>query len=435
MISLKQILSKSTLARNTVYMLGGRGVRMVIQAIYFLVIARALGASQYGAFVGAVSLVAIAVPFSSWGMGFILIRKVSRDRTAFRRSWGDALCVTLISGGILLGLAALSSRWIWGRSIPVSVLLLVGLSDLFAVRLVDLATQAFVAVELLRKTAEVNVILSLSRMLGAMVLLFSVAHPTASSWTLLYLGTGVIAATYSFVAVTRTLGLPEFGLRMSRAEFKEGFYFAIGLASQTIYNDVDKTMLVRLSGLEAAGIYGAAYRIIDALFAPISSLVYAAYARFFRHGAHGISEGMRFARKLLVYSIPYGLLTAATLALASPVLPKLLGADFADSGAALRWLSPLILFKCIHYFYADSLAGAGFQGIRAAVQLGVAGVNVVVNLWLIPAYSWRGAAWASLVSDGLLLVCLWAVTHGLTRKESTQLTMPLLQCAGSKSND
>jgi len=46
-ISLKQILSKSTLARNAVWMLGGRGVRMVIQAIYFLVIARALGASQY----------------------------------------------------------------------------------------------------------------------------------------------------------------------------------------------------------------------------------------------------------------------------------------------------------------------------------------------------------------------------------------------------
>ena len=252
---------------------------------------------------------------------------------------------------------------------------------------------------------------------------------------MLYLATGVIAAAYSFVAVTRTLGRPEFALRMSRAEFKEGFYFAIGLASQTIYNDVDKTMLVRLSGLEAAGIYGAAYRIIDASFAPIGSLVYAAYARFFRHGAQGLPEGMRFARKLLAYSIPYGLLTTAVLALVSPVLPKLLGADFADSTAALRWLSPLILFKCIHYFYADSLAGAGFQGIRAAVQLGVAGVNVVLNLWLMPPYSWRGAAWASLVSDGLLLVCLWAVTHGLTRKESPQLAKSLLQCAGSKSDE
>ncbi len=417
MISLKQILSKSTLARNAVWMLGGRGVRMVIQAIYFLVIARALGASHYGAFVGAVSLVAIAVPFSSWGMGFILIRKVSRDRTAFRRSWGDALCVTLISGGILLGLAALTSRWVWGRSIPVSVLLLVGMSDLFAVRLVDLATQAFVAVELLRKTAEVNVILSLSRLLGAAVLPFAVARPTVSSWTMLYLATGVIAAAYSFVAVTRTLGRPEFALRMSRAEFKEGFYFAIGLASQTIYNDVDKTMLVRLSGLEAAGIYGAAYRIIDASFAPIGSLIYAAYARFFRHGAHGLPEGMRFARKLLAYSVPYGLLTTAVLALVSPVLPKLLGADFADSTAALRWLSPLILFKCIHYFYADCLSGAGFQGVRAAIQLAIAGVNVLLNLWLIPAYSWKGAAWASIASDGALAMFLYAATATLEHRK------------------
>src|SRR5438093_1596478 len=289
-------------------MLGGRGVRMVIQAIYFLVIARALGASHYGAFVGAVSLVAIAVPFSSWGMGFILIRKVSRDRTAFRRSWGDALCVTLISGGILLGLAALTSRWVWGRSIPVSVLLLVGMSDLFAVRLVDLATQAFVAVELLRKTAEVNVILSLSRLLGAAVLPFAVARPTVSSWTMLYLATGVIAAAYSFVAVTRTLGRPEFALRMSRAEF-------------------------------------------------------------------------------------------------------------ADSTAALRWLSPLILFKCIHYFYADCLSGAGFQGVRAAIQLAIAGVNVLLNLWLIPAYSWKGAAWASIASDGALAMFLYAATATLEHRK------------------
>jgi hypothetical protein len=27
---------------------------------------------------------------------------------------------------------------------------------------------------------------------------------------------------------------------------------------------------------------------------------------------------------------------------------------------------------------------------------------VLINLWLIPQYSWRGAAWASLASDGLL---------------------------------
>ena len=74
------------------------------------------------------------------------------------------------------------------------------------------------------------------------------------------------------------------GFRLSRPEFKEGFYFAVSQASQTIYNDLDKTMLVRLGGLEATGIYGAAYRIVDVSFAPVGALTQATLARFFRHG-------------------------------------------------------------------------------------------------------------------------------------------------------
>jgi hypothetical protein len=34
---------------------------------------------------------------------------------------------------------------------------------------------------------------------------------------------------------------------------------------------------------------------------------------------------------------------------------------------------------------------------------------------LIPAYGWRGAAWASLASDGLLAVTLWLVAIYLWR--------------------
>ena len=424
MITLTKKLAQTTLARNTFWMLGGRGVRMIIQAVYFLVIARVLGASQYGAFVGTVSLVAIAVPFSSWGMGFILVRKVSRDRMLFSRAWGDALSVTCVSGGILLALVVLTSRWLWGQSIPLGLLLLVGVADLFAVRLVDLATQAFVAVELLRKTAEVNTVLSTLRLLGAVIVSLAVRHASASSWALVYLGTGILAAIYSFLAMARAFGLPQLGFRMSWAEFKEGFYFAIGLASQTIYNDVDKTMLVRLSGLEAAGIYAAAYRIVDAAFAPVGSLVYAAYARFFRHGAQGIGEGMRFARKLLAYSIPYGLLTMTLLAITAPLLPKVLGSDFSASSAALLWLSPLVLFKSIHYFFADCLSGAGFQRIRAVIQLFIAGVNVLLNLWLMPTYSWRGAAWASLASDGLFVIAMWATTALLVRRSCLEVLQP-----------
>ena len=39
-----------------------------------------------------------------------------------------------------------------------------------------------------------------------------------------------------------------------------------------------------------------------------------------------------------------------------------------------------------------------------------------LNLWLIPAYSWRGAAWASLASDGALAIAIWTVILALEAK-------------------
>jgi O-antigen/teichoic acid export membrane protein len=228
---------------------------------------------------------------------------------------------------------------------------------------------------------------------------------------------------YAVAAVTLALGRPSLGPRLSRAELHEGFYFSVGQASATVYNDIDKTMLVRLGGLDATGIYGAAYRIVDVSFAPLSALVSAAAASFFRHGASGIAGSTRFARKLLPYSAGYGLLAAASLFLGSSVLPAILGRGFAATALALRWLSPLVFLRSVHYFLADSLSTSGHQRRRASVQLGIVGLNVLLNLWLIPIFSWRGAAWASLATDAVLVLALFVAIVSIRRDtETSQVT-------------
>ena len=91
----------------------------------------------------------------------------------------------------------------------------------------------------------------------------------------------------------------------------------------------------------------------------------------------------------------------------------------------MRWLAILPLLKTIHYFLADSLSGAGYQGIRAAGQIFVALTNVGLNFWLIPLYSWRGAAWSSIACDGLLAVVMYCILVSVKSKEarlSTQLS-------------
>jgi O-antigen/teichoic acid export membrane protein len=94
-----------------------------------------------------------------------------------------------------------------------------------------------------------------------------------------------------------------------------------------------------------------------------------------------------------------------------------LGSEYHASVEALRWLAPILILRTVHRFYSNSLTGAGFQGARTAAQAGVALFNVLLNLWLIPAYSWRGAAWSSLASDALLLVSTVLIVDRLGRFE------------------
>ena len=403
-------------------MAGGQGVRIVLQAVYFLLIAHSLGVSAYGAFVGAVSLVALVAPFASWGTGFILLREVARDPTTFRRYWGGALCVLAITGCIFLALVLLASKTFWGDVIPIRLLLLVGISDIIVVRLIDVTNQAFVAVEVLKKSAELYVVLSAARTIAAVCLRFFDRSPTASSWALLYLASAIVAAIYGLVLITRTLGFPRLGMPFSRSDFSEGFYFAVIQSSQTVYNDIDKAMLVRLGGLEATGIYAAAYRIVDVAFVPIAALVYSTLAAFFRYGENGILGVIHYAKRFLPFAVGYGLIATGLLFAASPLLPILLGADFARSALALRWLSPIVLFRAVHYLLANSLSGSGNQAVRAFIQVGIVGLNVLLNLCLIPSFSWRGAAWASLASDGALVACLftavWILCRHLSRFKS-----------------
>ena len=77
-------IRSSPLARNTGWMMAGNGLRLLIQVAYFVVIARSLGTSGYGAFVGASALVAFVAPFSGLGFGNLLVQHASRDRTTSR---------------------------------------------------------------------------------------------------------------------------------------------------------------------------------------------------------------------------------------------------------------------------------------------------------------------------------------------------------------
>jgi O-antigen/teichoic acid export membrane protein len=406
----------SVLARNTLWVIIGQGLRLIIQAVYFTVIARSLGANNYGAFVGAVALVAIAGPFGTLGSGNLLVKNVSRDKSAFARYWGQALLITLISTSVLFTAIVLLSHLLLPASIPVALVILVGGADLFGFCLITLSIFAFQAVEQFKWTATISVLMSAGRLIGALVLVSMHRHPTALQWGQIYCFATVAVAVTALTLVTVKLGRPHFNLHRSAYEFREGFYFSSSVSAQTIYNDIDKMMLARIGTLDATGIYGAAYRLIDVSFVPISSLLAAANPSFFRKGADGISATQHYAKRLTARGVIYAALVTVGILLFGGVVPYVLGPEYERTVEALRWLALIPVLRTLHYFFSDALTGAGHQGIRCGIQASVAIINVLINLWLIPRYSWRGAAWASLASDALLACGIGLAVYILNRQ-------------------
>jgi O-antigen/teichoic acid export membrane protein len=205
------------------------------------------------------------------------------------------------------------------------------------------------------------------------------------------------------------LGKARFVLFHIKNNLREGFYFSLSPSSQSVYNDFDKSILPKYASLEIAGNYSAAYKIIDALCIPIKAMLQTFFARFFIKGADGLNASRKFACKLFPVFFLYSVLAVLFLILFSRYIPLLFGNSYKEAENIIMILSPVIVFRAVHSLGADTLTGAGMQGKRSIIQVMVAILNTVMCLMLIPMYGWLGAAWASLVSDGILAFLIWII--------------------------
>ena len=408
------------LARNTLWMTFGQGVRILVQFVYFVLIARILHSEGYGAFSGVVALVAVLVPFAGWGSGSLLIQNVARAPQVFPVYWGRALVITVISAIVLLVIALLLGWLILPKSVSLLIVLWVAISDLFFARVLEISGQAFQAFQKMSKTAMTWILLACTRVSAVLLLIKLKTQDDLLTWSILYMCGTACVALFAFLWVCAKHGRPRWDFFHWHDEIGEGFFFAVGLSAKRIYMDSDKTLLTRFSTLDAAGIYSAAARVIDVAFVPVSSLLASAYARFFIHGGHGIRGSVSFTKRLMPVAVIYAALVGVVTYLCAPVLPWLLGNEYADTASAARWLAAVPLLMTFHQFAAYSLTGADKQHIRAGCEFLVAILNVALNLILIPLFTWKGSAFAIIVSETVLVLILWVVIKLMVVREAAQ---------------
>jgi len=310
----------------------------------------------------------------------------------------------------------------------------IAVSDALFGKLVQLAGRAFQGAGQMRDSAKLTAFINVGRACLAAALYCYArhwgAHPDAYTWARIYWLSPFVVAVIGFWMVTSKLGWPRFE-DPRPGDLSEGFSFSLSGSSITAYNDIDKTFLVSLGQTYAAGIYSAAYRVVDVASAPLYGIYAAATPGLFREGARSVGHANAQTSRLLMRTVPYGVAVALALYCGAGLLPRLFGASFQGSVAVLRWLCLLPLLRVLHYAWGTTITASASQWNRTATQLGAAGLNLLLNFLLIPRWSWQGAALASLLTDGSLALSsrlvLWRIQRReeLTRQESSSQLVPL----------
>jgi O-antigen/teichoic acid export membrane protein len=385
------------------------GVRLLTSLALFLVLAHVWGPTDFGTFAYPYALAAILVRIVDYGFTLQIARDVGRSPERIHEIVGRAIGAKLV---LLVPTLAVSG--VVASQLPNGS----SYSILFALLLLDAVVGSF-ALFLnvpLRALGRFDREASIST---AANLLFFVATISAA-----VAGAGPVTVAALFV-LSRCLflclaargyaqifgGRPHIilGRRSLAGTLSTGFPYAVHMVVGTLFLQVDTLVIQQIMGAYHVGLYQGGMRLLlGALLVgdALHNVFFASLAR----AAHDARELGRLARQMTRHLVTLGVVGFAILLGGGRLIVTLLFAeDFRPLADLVPLFGLLVLVRYSGLAYGAVLTLAERQSVRMLAALAVLGLNVLLDLALIPRLGLSGALIASAVSDvALHVVCATA---------------------------
>lgn len=216
---------------------------------------------------------------------------------------------------------------------------------------------------------------------------------------------------------------PVFNLLVLR----QSFPYALLILLMTFYYRTDMLMLERLAGEKEAGIYAQGFRFFEALNMLgflVAGLLLPMYSRMLK-AKESVNDLTATALRLVV---------AGSIAVAlfgswySKDIMELRYTEHTDrSGAAFAVLMWCFVAVTLTYIFGTLLTAAGELKKLNWMAASGAGLNIVLNLILVPRFASEGAAWASLAAQWTTAVVqIWIACRLFGLKEVYGVILRLL---------
>lgn len=395
--------------RNSFWLGSGKFISNASMFFLTVVLVRYLGPKDYGQLNLANSLAVTMGILVNFGLTTIVTRDLSGNLNAASRYLSNIFTLKLVLGfGYLLFLLCVSR--FYGDDVWTAILLLYGIFFLFQ-DLTRLLAAFFVAEERMEKIFVLDVFLSIGSLLAAiLVSQFGMGLRELVIGYILVSVLGTMIA-YFLLVKGRVRLFPKFEMDFFMKILKQSLPLFGSIAIGSIYINADTLMIGKWLGEVSVGYYQSAYKILI-VFQSVTLICDAVFPRISKHAKTG---NHRAVMVLNWAALGFAALILMPIALvislmAERIILLLYGAGMLPSAIALQWLVWAGVANFLKVYVGNLAIIRNRQKYMLYSYTGGLILNIGLNLFLIPRFSFPGAAAALVVSElgslGLLLLFL-----------------------------
>lgn len=404
-------MQAKTVTQNTVYYTLALVFQKVVAFVYFMLLARTLSVDDLGKYTFAFSFTTIFSVLVDVGLSSVLTREIAKQKENNQKLVANIFTLKVIlSGVIYLLIVALVNILNYPEitKILVYVAGLVMLLDNFS-----LTWWATLRGKQNLKYESLSISIFEIIILGVGCLFLYLKFNVVLLAGVILLGS-LFNAIFGLIQMIKRAGLKpkiEIDKPIIFHLLKISWPFALSGIFARLNTQIDTVFLSKIGCAtnlmceENNGIYAVATKITLALhFIPLafSAAVYPAMANQFSLDKDKLKKTFE---KSMRYLMLVGLPVATIIAVLAPdFVPLVFGKEFTNSVLALQILM-ISLALIFLTFPIGAFLNATSRQLRNTFNIGVAVmVNIVLNLILIPKYTYNGAALASTVSSLIILI-------------------------------
>ena len=401
---------------NTGWLAGDKVLRMGVGLLVNIWVVRYLGPARFGLLSYSTAFVALFSAFATLGLDGIVVRELVRTPADSPEILGSALMMRAMGGVLTLFVSVIAIVLLRrGDLLSFWMVAIIAAGTIFqSLDVVDFWFQS--QVQSKYTVIAKNAAFLMSALVKGCLILSHAPLLWFAGAALLEVVLGAAGLLIAYRRSGGHISSWQRSIGRCRSLLADSWPLILSGFSIAVYMKIDQVMLGDMAGDKVVGIYSSAVRLSEIWYFVPMIIVSSVYPSVIQ--AKMTDEGLYYRRIQRLFC----LMAALSLAIAVPmtfmstwIVVVLFGSSFAAAGPVLAihiWASLFVFFAVAQspWDLAENLTKLALFRIASGAVL-----NIVLNLFLIPAYGALGSAIATVISQAFAAVIL-NVVHEKTRR-------------------